>query len=282
MILSFFGYSRVNDWRERLNRKLVLIGGGALALVAIIGVVIFGVVLRQPEAASGPLSAVPIVVATPRATEQAQATVGSQSGAAAQAQATAGSQSGAAAPSAGADKLIFQIVPDQSEARFQLDEVLRGQPNTVIGKTNQIAGQIAISPNDLSATQLGKIQVNARTLATDEDRRNRAIQNFILNTNSYELISFEPTSITGLSGPAALGQPYNFEIAGNLTIRDVTQPVVFKATAQAESADRLVGNVSTVIKRSDYNLTIPNVPFVANVGEEVTLQLDFVATPVQQ
>ena len=255
-----------------MNRKLVLIGVGALALVTIVGVVIFGILLREPDAASGPLSAVPIVAATLGATAQAQAAAGSQSATAAP----------GAAAAAGSDTLIFQIVPDQSEARFQLSEVLRGQPNTVVGKTNQIAGQIAISPKDLSATQLGKIQVNARTLATDEDRRNRAIQNFILNTNSYELISFEPTSITGLSGPAALGQSYNFEIAGNLTIRDVTQPVVFKASAQAESADRLVGNASTVIKRSDYNLTIPNVPFVANVGEEVTLELDFVATPVQQ
>jgi polyisoprenoid-binding protein YceI len=255
-----------------LNRKLVLIGVGAIAVVAIVGVVIFGILLRKPEAASGPLSAAPIVVATSGVTAQAQAAAGSQSATAAP----------GAAPAAGSDTLIFQIVPDQSEARFQIPEVLRGQPNTVVGKTNQIAGQIAISPKDLSATQLGKIQVNARTLATDEDRRNRAIQNFILNTNSYELITFEPTSITGLSGAAALGQSYNFEVTGNLTIRDVTQPVVFKATAQAESADRLVGNASTVIKRADYNLTIPNVPFVANVGEDVTLELDFVATPVQQ
>ncbi len=261
-----------------MNRKLILIGVGALALVAIVGAVIFGILLREPEAASGPLSAVPIAVAT----SGAATTPGA---AAAQAQTTAGPQSsGAAAPvaAAGPDQLIFQIVPDQSEARFQLSEVLRGQPNTVVGKTNQIAGQLAVSPKDLSATQLGKIQINARTLATDDERRNRAIQNYILNTNNYELISFEPTSITGLSGPAALGQPYNFEVAGNLTIRDVTRPVVFKATAQAESADRLVGNASTVIKRSDYNLTIPNVPFVANVSEDVTLELDFVATPVQQ
>jgi polyisoprenoid-binding protein YceI len=257
-----------------LNRKLVLVGVGAIAVVAIVGIVIFGILLRKPEAASGALSAVPIVVAT--------SGVAATPGVTAQAQAAAGSQSATAAPAAGSDTLIFQIVPDQSEARFQIPEVLRGQPNTVVGKTNQIAGQIAISPKDLSATQLGKIQVNARTLATDEDRRNRAIQNFILNTNSYELITFEPTSITGLSGAAALGQSYNFEVTGNLTIRDVTQPVVFKATAQAESADRLVGNASTVIKRADYNLTIPNVPFVANVGEDVTLELDFVTTPVQQ
>lgn len=260
-----------------MNRKLVMAGVGALALVAIAVAVSFGFVLRAPESASGPLSAVPIALATPAAavTPDAVST---------EAQPSPNAQSGTAAPAAAAsnpDQLIFQIVPDQSEARFQLSEVLRGQPQTVIGKTNQVAGQLAVSPKDLSVTQLGKIQINARTLATDDDRRNRAIQNFILNTASYELISFEPTSISGLSGSAALGQPYNFEIAGNLTIRDVTRPVVFKATAQAEAADRVVGNASTMIKRSDYNLTIPNVPFVANVSEDVTLELNFVAAPVQ-
>jgi hypothetical protein len=37
---------------------------------------------------------------------------------------------------------------------------------------------------------------------------------------------------------------------------------------------------STTIQRGDFGLTIPNVPFVANVGEEVLLELDFVALPV--
>jgi polyisoprenoid-binding protein YceI len=255
-----------------LSRKLALIGVGILALVAVAGAIIFGVILRDPEAASGPLAAVPLAGATASAGATAPAPASAASEAATPATGSA---------TAGSDQLLFQIIPDQSEARFQLSEVLRGEPKTVIGTTKDIAGQLAISPKDLSATQIGKIQINARTLTTDDDRRNRAIRNFILNTNSYELILFEPTSIKGLSGSGGLSQPYSFEIAGNLTIRDVTKPVVFKATAQAEAADRVVGNASTVIKRSDYNLNIPNVPFVANVSDEVTLQLDFVAAPVQ-
>lgn len=251
-----------------LNRKLLLIGGGALAVAAIAVFVIFGVLLREPEAASAPIQAVPLASATTGGATTAQGAPVAEA-----------IPTSAAGPNA--DQVLFQIVPDQSEARFQLNEVLRGEPKTVIGKTNQVAGQIAINPKDIGATQIGKIQINARTLATDEDRRNRAIRNFILQTDSFEMISFEPISISGLSGGGTVGQPYSFDIAGNLTIRDVTKPVVFKAQVQAESDKKLVGNASTVIKRADYNLNIPNVPFVANVSEDVALELSFVAAPVQ-
>ena len=266
----------------------MLIGAGALVLVAIAAAVIFGVVLRAPETASGPISAVPLEVATaaPAAAQASAATAApavadaptSTTGSAATA---APAATGAASAASSGDLVRFQIVPEESEARFQLTEELRGEPKTVIGTTNQVAGELAITPNDLATTQIGTIQINARTLTTDSSQRNRAIANFILNTNSFEYISFAPTSITGLSGSGATGQPYTFEIAGNLTIRDVTKPVVFKATATAESEQKVTGNASTVIKRADYNLTIPNVPFVANVSEDVTLELDFVAAPVQ-
>ena len=35
-------------------------------------------------------------------------------------------------------------------------------------------------------------------------------------------------------------------------------------------------------KRSDYNLQIPSVPFVANVSDDVVLTIDFVAQAVTQ
>jgi len=46
---------------------------------------------------------------------------------------------------------------------------------------------------------------------------------------------------------------------------------------QGESTTRLTGTATTVVNRGDYNLTIPSVPNVANVGEDVTLEIDFVA-----
>lgn len=184
----------------------------------------------------------------------------------------------AAAP---AGALRFAIVPAQSEVRFSLPEVLRGEPKTVVGKSTQIAGEIALDPKDLSASKVGTIQINARTFATDEARRDRAIRNFILNTNSFEFITFTPSAVEGLSGAAELGKPLSFTIKGDLTIRDVTKPVAFTVSAKADSERKLSGNASTTVSRADFNLSIPDVPFVANVGEQVQIEIDFVAEQVQ-
>jgi polyisoprenoid-binding protein YceI len=177
------------------------------------------------------------------------------------------------------EPILFQIVQSESEARFSIDEVLRGNPKTVIGVTDQVAGEILFDPADLSSVQIGTILVNARTLATDDDRRNRAIGNQILDTGNFEFITFTPTEISGLPEAVSSGETVNFQITGDLTIRDVTNEVTFEATVTFVSDDRLDGSASTIVVKEDFGLTIPNVPFVANVSEEVGLVIDFAAVP---
>ena len=80
----------------------------------------------------------------------------------------------------------------------------------------------------------------------------------------------------------AVGQAVTFQITGDLRIRNIVQSVTFDVTATAVSEDRLEGSASTIVTRTQYNLIIPSAPGVANVGEEVTLEIDFVATRVQQ
>ena len=43
------------------------------------------------------------------------------------------------------------------------------------------------------------------------------------------------------------------------------------------SEDRIEGSGSAVVLRSDFGLQIPSVPNVANVSDEVILEIDFVA-----
>jgi len=66
-------------------------------------------------------------------------------------------------------------------------------------------------------------------------------------------------------------------MTGDLKIRDVTKSVTFDVTAQGSSLTQISGTAKANVNRSDYNLTIPSVPNVANVGEQVALQIDFVA-----
>jgi len=256
----------------------------AIALLALVagGFWLYNWVLGDPLAASQPISAIPVQVDTqtpvslpePTATSAAQDPLPTDPPAdppAAQANAQASD-----------GMLILSIVPEESQASFTIYEQLNGQDKNVVGKTSQVAGEVAINPADLSQIQFGPIQVNARALVTDDNRRNNAIRNRILHTDQYEFVTFTPTALTGLSGAGSVGQLYNFQVSGDLTIQNVTQPVTFDVTLQAESDSRLSGTATTTITRSDYQISIPSVPFVANVGEEVTLELQFVMVPTSR
>lgn len=230
--------------------------------------------LREPEEASQPIEAVPLDVATTAPTEPAESVEPTEPTEPAESVEPVEPTE----PAEPAGQLrIYQIAPGDSQVRFELDEDLRGQRNTVIGATDQVAGEIAVDLNDLTTAQVGVIQINARTLLTDNNFRNRAIQNEILDTGAYEFITFTPTTVTGLPGNAAVGQEVTFTVSGDLTIRDISQPVSFTVTATVVSADQLAGTAEATVQRGDYNLTIPSVPNVANVEEEVQLFIDFVA-----
>lgn len=148
---------------------------------------------------------------------------------------------------------------------------------TVVGTTDQVAGEFALDFADLSQTQVGILQINARALLTDNDFRNRAIQNEILRTGQYEFITFTPTAVSGLPASAAAGAEITFEIAGDLTIRNITKPALFSVTATAVSDNQITGTASAVVLRADFDLNIPSVPNVANVEEEVELYIEFSA-----
>ncbi len=264
-------------------RRFVIGGAAAVALVV---AVIAIIALRPPEQASAPIQAIPLaptVAATeaPAAATEAPAAATEAPAAATEAPAAATEAPAAAteAPAA-ATSMLFEIVPAESEARFLIDEVLRGAPVTVAGTTDQVAGQIAVDPSNPASTRLGVIQINARTLATDNEFRNRAIKNVILRTNEFEFVTFTPTAITGLPENVSVGQPITFQITGELTVTDVTRPVTFDVTVTPVSESELEGLASTTILYRDFGLTIPDSPAVDTVADEVRLELAFVARPV--
>ena len=257
--------------------KKAFIGIGIVLVIAVIGVVAY--VLRPPAEASAPIEALPVNE------EQSESAVIEPVEEAAEQNKTEDAEGDELStvdmadesPAAETGTLIFSIVQSESEVRFTLDELLRGSPTTVVGITDQVAGEIAVDPANPANSQVGTILINARTLATDNDFRNRAIQNEILDTGEFEFITFVPISITGLPGSVAVGDTISFQITGDLTIRDITNQVAFETTVTVVSEERLDGSASATVARADYDLQIPNVPQVADVDEIVLLEIDFVA-----
>jgi polyisoprenoid-binding protein YceI len=172
---------------------------------------------------------------------------------------------------------VYEIDPNASSARFVIDEILRGSPKTVVGTTNQVAGQIAADLDDLDAARVGTIHINARTLTTDADGRNRMLQNQILKTDEHEYITFTPTRMVGLPETVAVGQSFTFQMVGDLAIRGTTRETTFDVVVTPSTENRLEGTASTTIKYADWGVSIPQVPSVAGVAEQVALHLDFVA-----
>lgn len=172
----------------------------------------------------------------------------------------------------------FMILTEESEARFYINEVLRGEPKQVEGINQEISGVILIDSLDPLNVSIQPIEIRAGGFVTDSNFRNRAISDAILQAGRYPSIIFNPTSIDGLPENAEPGESYTFDVTGDLTIRETTRSVTFQVSLTAESADRISGSASTTINRTDYGLKIPSVPQVADVSEDVDLKFDFSAS----
>lgn len=174
----------------------------------------------------------------------------------------------------------FVIDQSRTQARFEIDEVLNGAPSHVVGTTDQVVGQVRVDMNDLTSVEFSEIVINARTLDTDSERRNRAIRGpLILDSGSdeNELITFQVTSADGLDGAAETGRSVEFSLTGDLTIKGTTQPVTFDVTVTRVDERTLEGSATAGVTRDMFEIGIPSVPGVADVTNEVLIGLGFVA-----
>lgn len=267
------------------SRWKQFVGIGSVVVLLLVAFVAYSL-FKTPEAASGPIEAIPlsestiganaVVTTTPTTAEVVVTSEPADTSATTEAAAPEATTEAAMASSS--EAVVLTIAQEGSEARFYIDEVLNGEPKTVLGTTNQVAGQIEVDPNDPSRSRVGIIQVNARTLSTDSSMRNRTIANRILNTDQYEFITFTPDTITGLPSSGAVGESYSFQLSGSLTIRDASKDVTFDVTLTPSSETRLEGTATTTINYADFGIAIPSVQQVASVAEQVKLELVFVAT----
>ncbi len=185
-------------------------------------------------------------------------------------------------PDADPQAVLYRFGAGDGEAHFAVDEILNNAPFTAVGITDEIAGDVIIDWSDPASSQLGTIVINARTLETDNPFRDRAIRNSVLESgqDAYEFITFAPTELRGLPASVTVGDTVEFEVVGDLTIRDITLSTVWAASVTLTSQDQISASASTEVLRSDYALEIPSVPRVAGVDDDVLLTIEFAAQAV--
>lgn len=174
----------------------------------------------------------------------------------------------------------FSIVAAESEASFTLEEDLSGVRTTVIGSTTEVGGRIMVDLADPSASTIGTVLINARTLETDNSFRNRALRSQILRSaqDEHEFIVFQPRELSNFSADSVtVGESMSFEVTGDLTVVGVTRDVAFSAEVSLDSESQISGSASVTLLHADFGLVIPDVRSVANVTDDVELKLEFVA-----
>lgn len=180
-------------------------------------------------------------------------------------------------------RALFRISQDESEVRFLIDEILAGNPNTVVAATNSVAGDIIIDMSNPAQSQVGQIAINARTFLTDNEFRDDSIRGRILRTDDFEFITFAPTALQGLpDAPVAPGETIEFQIVGDLTVKDVTLPITFDASVTLVDDGRIEGTARAQTRYPDFGITIRTPPIVSGVSEDLILELDFVALAVTE
>jgi polyisoprenoid-binding protein YceI len=255
-------------------RKQILLSGVALAVV-VAGIISYNL-FQTPEAASSPIVTPAPAEAVSQDVSVADDQLDSSDTASSAVEAPAVVEAVSEEASV-ANGLVYTIDTANSQARFIIDEILRNQDATVVGTTNQISGAVTFDSSDVQTAEISEILINARTIATDSNLRNRAIGNQILQTGQYEYISFVPTRLIGLPDSVQAGQTYDFQIVGDLTIIGQTREVTFNTQATLLSDTEMSGLAATTLKYEDFGITIPFSQAVQAVADEVTLELEFTA-----
>lgn len=183
-----------------------------------------------------------------------------------------------------AERRLYRIDQRDSRVTFTMTETLQGARNTVIGGTDQVAGDVIIDFDNPAQSQVGTIRINARTLVTDNEFRNRALRAEILRTSQdeFEFIEFVPQQVNGLPEMVTVGSTYSFEIVGDLTILNTTNSVTFAAEVTIDAADTISGTASATMLYADWGISIPDAPGVADVTDDATLAIEFVARAVEE
>src|SRR4051812_23418358 len=173
----------------------------------------------------------------------------------------------------------FRIVSEQSEAQYRARETFVSQaaPSDAVGKTKAIQGELQLESDGVLRGQITSMQIDLRTLTSDQARRDSFIRQNTLKTDQFPFAEFRSSETAGviLYRP---GEEAVFHIPGLMTIKGVERPIVWEAHAKL-NGDTITGTATARVKLTDFGLEPPRLA-ILSVDDEMTWQIDLVAERV--
>lgn len=179
--------------------------------------------------------------------------------------------------------IVFTL-DEGTVARYKVEETLARQGFVVAtGETGDVSGRIVFDTDGGIIAEESAITMQAATLVTDSDRRDRYVRNRTLQTEQYPEIVFRPTSADGLPTPLTDAQgAIDFTISGDLTIIDQTRPITWNASADfGAGGAEISGLASTEFTFEDFAMDKPSVAIVLSVEDTIRLEIEFIGSLTQ-
>lgn len=182
------------------------------------------------------------------------------------------SANGDAAPIAGTR---YAVAAEGNEARYRIREQLFGVdfPNDAVGETAQITGAVVFDDAGKVVPAQSRFSIDAASFVSDKDRRDGYVRSRVLVAEQYPSIEFVPREVRGLTTPVSAGN-HTFQLVGDLTVRGVTRPTTWNATATV-AGTTVTGSATTKFTFADFQMEKPRVRSVLSVEDTIALEYDF-------
>jgi polyisoprenoid-binding protein YceI len=131
-----------------------------------------------------------------------------------------------------------------SNVRFSVSHMVVAETE---GTFKVFDGTVEYTKSDWSDAKID-FTVDVNSINTDNDYRDKHLKSDdFFNVETYPKMTFKSTSFKPLGNN-------NYELKGNLTVRDITKPVKFDVKLGGIAGDKAGFKATTTINRFDYNL----------------------------
>lgn len=191
-----------------------------------------------------------------------------------------GTPADAALPAGEGGALAFTIIPERSEAAYFADEQLASLPlpSTAKGATNEIEGTFYLTEDGfaLDTSRESRFTVRLANLTSDESRRDNRVRD-ALEVSRFPEATFTVTSVSGVDASLPPAQEHTFTMTGILDLHGVQKEITWEVKARREGSV-MTALATTNFLYADFNITPPNIAGFVSVEDDVTLQVQVVAT----
>jgi polyisoprenoid-binding protein YceI len=181
----------------------------------------------------------------------------------------------------------FVVVPAESSAAYVVTEEffagalakygIKAGIGEVTGHTNEITGELQIRLDDpQNALAFGEFTVNLPSLTSDRNQRDGWIRDNALQSNRFPVAKFVAKEIQNAPASYTDGTEVTFKLVGDLTVRDITQPVTFAVTATL-TGDTIKGVATAPMQITNFGFDPPDFANTLTVANDFTIRVELTA-----